>query len=112
YLNGTEQQINAYLEYIKTLYMLGGESEEDAVKKANQFFEMEKLMAQSMLDAADSGKREPAAGAPGLPGAVPAPERHPDGRQAGNFLRPAVGQMAFRAFWEKSERVGKLCRVR
>ena len=55
YLNGTEQQINVYLEYIKTLYMLGGESEEDAAKKANQFFEMEKLMAQSMLDAADSG---------------------------------------------------------
>lgn len=54
YLNGTEQQINAYLEYIKTLYMLGGETEADAEKMANQYFELEKLMAQSMLDTADS----------------------------------------------------------
>ena len=55
YLNGTEQQINSYIEYIKTLYMLGGETEESAEKKANQYFEMENLLAQSMLDTADSG---------------------------------------------------------
>lgn len=54
YLNGTEQQINSYLGYVKTLYMLGGETEESAEKKANQYFEMEKLLSQSMLDAADS----------------------------------------------------------
>lgn len=54
YLNGTQQQINAYIEYIKTLYMLGGETEENAEKMANKYFEMEKLMAQSMLDTAES----------------------------------------------------------
>ncbi len=54
YQNGTEQQINAYLEYLKTMFILGGETEEDAETMADQYFEMEKLMSESMMNTEDS----------------------------------------------------------
>lgn len=54
YQNGTEKQISAYLEYIKTMLVLGGETEEDAQREANRYFEMEKLMSESMMNAQDS----------------------------------------------------------
>lgn len=54
YQNGTDQQINAYLEYIKTMLVLGGETEENAALLARQYFEMEKLLSESMMNTADS----------------------------------------------------------
>ena len=54
YQNGTDQQINAYLEYIKTMLALGGETEENAALLARQYFEMEKLLSESMMNTADS----------------------------------------------------------
>ena len=35
YQNGTEQQIESYLKYMKTLFVLGGETEADAETMAN-----------------------------------------------------------------------------
>lgn len=54
YQNGTEQQINSYLKYLKTLFVLGGETEADAEAMATACFDMEKQLSESMLDTADS----------------------------------------------------------
>ena len=42
----------SYKEYILTLLILSGESKEDARKKTQEFFELEKKLAESMLDKA------------------------------------------------------------
>ena len=55
YQNGTEQQIESYLNYMKTLFVLGGETEEDADRMANACFEMEKDLSSSMMNTEDSG---------------------------------------------------------
>ncbi len=44
----------SYKEYIETLLILGGESKEDAQKNSKEFFEIEKKLAESMLDKADT----------------------------------------------------------
>jgi len=50
--SGTLQE--SYKEYIKTLLTLGGESKEDAERNAQEFFELEKILAQNMLGEADA----------------------------------------------------------
>ena len=55
YQNGTEQQIESYLKYMKTLFVLGGETEADAEAMANACFEMEKELSASMMNTEDSG---------------------------------------------------------
>lgn len=54
YKNGTEQQINSYLNMLETLFVLGGETQNDAEIMANQCFEMEKLLSESMMNTEDS----------------------------------------------------------
>lgn len=49
--SGTLQE--SYKNYIETLLILSGESKEDAEKNAQEFFELEKKLAQNMLDKAD-----------------------------------------------------------
>lgn len=55
YQNGTEQQTESYKKYMKTLFVLGGETEEDAEKMADACYDMEKELSASMLDTEDSG---------------------------------------------------------
>lgn len=55
YQNGTQQQIDAYLEYIKTLFILGGETEETAAQNAERYFDMEKFLSEYMLNTEESG---------------------------------------------------------
>ncbi|MBR2883903.1 MAG: S-layer homology domain-containing protein [Clostridia bacterium] len=50
--SGTLQE--SYKEYIKTLLTLSGESKEDAERNAQEFFELEKILAQNMLGEADA----------------------------------------------------------
>lgn len=50
--SGTLQE--SYKEYIKTLLTLSGESKEDAERNAQEFFELEKVLAQNMLGEADA----------------------------------------------------------
>lgn len=47
--SGEKQQ--AYISYLKTLLMLGGNDESSAIYAANSFFEFEKELARSMLSA-------------------------------------------------------------
>ena len=54
YQNGTQQQIDSYLKYIKTLFVLGGETEEDAKEMADACFAMEKQLSRSMMNTEDS----------------------------------------------------------
>lgn len=49
--SGTLQE--SYKNYIETLLILSGESREEAEKNAQEFFELEKKLAQNMLDKAD-----------------------------------------------------------
>lgn len=53
YTNGTAEQTEAYLKYIRTLYMLGGESEADAENMSQQFFNFEKILSEASLNEED-----------------------------------------------------------
>ena len=55
YQNGTEDQIDSYIKYMKTLFVLSGETEEDAEKMADSCFEMEKELSAYMMNTEDSG---------------------------------------------------------
>lgn len=54
YQSGTEQQIDSYKRYMRTLFVLGGETEEDAETMANACYDMEKELSASMLNTEDS----------------------------------------------------------
>ncbi len=53
YENGTEAQKNSYLKYVKTLFTLSGESEEDAENMTTQCYEFGKMLAAKMLNPED-----------------------------------------------------------
>lgn len=53
YTAGTEVQTEAYLKYLRTLLMLGGENEEDARKHAKDYYDFEKQLAEVMLNNED-----------------------------------------------------------
>lgn len=55
YQSGTEQQTESYLKYLKTLFVLGGETEEAAEVMANACYEQEKELSAYMLDTEDNG---------------------------------------------------------
>ena len=53
YSTGTDEQKNSYINYIKTLLMLGGETEEDAAAMAQQCFDIEAMLAGAMMNTED-----------------------------------------------------------
>ncbi len=53
YSNGTDKQTQAYLKYIKTLFVLSGEPEEQAAIMANECYEFEKMLSAAMMNVED-----------------------------------------------------------
>ena len=53
YSNGTEKQTEAYLKYIRTLFILSGETEENADIMAHSCYEFEKTLSVSMMNPED-----------------------------------------------------------
>ena len=53
YKNGTDEQKNSYISYLKELFVLGGETEEEAEKSAKACFDLENFLADAMMNTED-----------------------------------------------------------
>lgn len=55
YASGTAAQTESYLKYMKTLFVLGGESEQAAETMARQCLEFERILSEASLDQEEYG---------------------------------------------------------
>lgn len=54
YASDNKEQVNVYKDYLAKILVLGGETEENAQKDSEEYFNFEKKLAESMLDTQDN----------------------------------------------------------